>query len=99
MDFSLTSEQEQMRGVVRAFAERELRPHYTHWDRTGIFPLDLWRRMGELGFCGARVSPEYDGQGLDALTTGLICEEVARGDFNLSYAPFMSALVSEVLQS
>lgn len=98
LDFSFTPEQEQMAGVVRGFAERELLPHYGRWDRTGEFPVDLWRRMGELGLCGARVSPDYGGSGLDAATTGLICEEVARGDFNLSYAPFMCALISEVLQ-
>lgn len=98
LDFSFTPEQEQMRATVRTFAGRELAPHYAHWDRTGAFPLDPWRRMGELGLCGARVAPEYGGLGLDAVTTGMIAEEVARGDFNLSYAVLMTSLVSEVLQ-
>lgn len=98
LDFSFTPEQEQMRDVVRDFARRELAPRYAHWDRTGEFPLELWRRLGELGVCGARVAPEYGGQGLDAITTGLLAEEVARGDFNLSYAVLMPALVAEVLQ-
>lgn len=98
LDFSFTPEQEQMRGVVRDFARRELAPKYAHWDRTGDFPFELWRRMGELGLCGARVDPVYGGQGLDAITTGLLAEEVARGDFNLSYAVLMPALVSETLQ-
>ena len=87
-----------MRAVVREFAQRELAPRYAHWDRTGDFPFELWRRMGELGLCGARVAPDYDGQGLDAVTTGLMAEEVARGDFNCSYAVLMTALVAEVLQ-
>jgi len=69
LDFSFTPEQEQMRTVVRDFAERELAPSYAQWDRTGAFPFELWRRMGELGLCGARVAVEYDGQGLDAVTT------------------------------
>lgn len=98
LDFSFTPEQEQMRVMVRAFAERELAPSYAHWDRSGDFPVELWRRMGALGLCGARVAPEYDGQGLDAVTTGLMAEEVARGDFNCSYAVLMTALVAEVLQ-
>ena len=98
LDFSFTAEQEQMRAVVRDFARRELAPRYADWDRGGEFPHELWRRLGELGICGARVAPEYGGQGLDAVTTGVLAEEVARGDFNLSYAVLMPALVAEVLQ-
>jgi cyclohexanecarboxyl-CoA dehydrogenase len=98
LDFSFTPEQEQMRGIVRDFARRELAPSYAHWDRSGDFPLQLWRRMGELGLCGTRVSAAYGGQALDAVTAGLLAEEVARGDFNLAYAVLMTALVSEVLQ-
>jgi len=87
-----------MRAVVRDFARRELAPSYAHWDRTGDFPLEPWRRMGALGLCGTRVAAQYGGQDLDAVTTGLLAEEVARGDFNLSYAVTMTSLVSEVLQ-
>jgi cyclohexanecarboxyl-CoA dehydrogenase len=92
-------EQEQMRGVVREFATRELLPRYTHWDRSGEFPLDLWRRMGEIGLCGTRVPEEFGGQNLPAGTTGIVAEEVARGDFNCSYAVLMTALCGEVLRT
>jgi cyclohexanecarboxyl-CoA dehydrogenase len=97
MDFSLTEGQSLLQRVVRDFARQELLPHYRHWDRSGDFPLDLWRRMGELGLTGARAPHEYDGQELDAVSTGIAAEEVARGDFNLSYGVLMPALCGEVL--
>ncbi len=97
MDFSLTDEQSLLQRVVRDFARQELAPRYAEWDRTGAFPRDLWRRMGDLGLTGARVPRAYDGQELDAVSTGIAAEEVARGDFNLSYGVLMPALCGEVL--
>ncbi|HEY8838644.1 MAG TPA: acyl-CoA dehydrogenase family protein, partial [Dehalococcoidia bacterium] len=98
MNAGFTPEQEQMRRTVREFATRELLPRYTHWDRTGEFPTDIWRQMGRIGLCGTRVPDEYGGQDLPAVTTGLIAEEVARGDFNCSYAVLMTALCGEVMR-
>ncbi|MHB8576130.1 MAG: acyl-CoA dehydrogenase family protein [Dehalococcoidia bacterium] len=99
MNAGFTAEQEQLRRTVREFAGRELLPAYTHWDRSGEFPTALWRRMGELGLCGTRVPADYDGQEMSAVTTGIVAEEVARGDFNLSYAVLMTALCGEVLRN
>src|SRR5205085_624004 len=59
MDFSLTDEQSLLQRVVRDFARQELLPRYAEWDRAGVFPRDLWRRMGELGLTGARVPHAY----------------------------------------
>lgn len=98
MEIGFSTEQEQLRRVVRDFATRELRPAYSSWDRNGAFPRDLWRRMGELGLCGARVPVAYGGQEMSAVTTGIVAEEVARGDFNLSYGVLMPALCGEVLR-
>ena len=97
MDFSFSDEQSLLQRVVRDFARQELLPRYTHWDRSGEFPRALWRRMGELGLTGARAPHTYDGQELDAVSTGIAAEEVALGDFNLSYGVLMPALCGEVL--
>ena len=83
-----SDEQEQLRRTVRDFATRELLPEYMHWDRSGVFPTELWRRMGELGLCGARVPVEYDGQEMSAVTTGIVAEEVA------IFADHLEALLS-----
>ncbi|HLZ73085.1 MAG TPA: acyl-CoA dehydrogenase family protein [Dehalococcoidia bacterium] len=98
MELGFSAEQEQLRRTVRDFALRELLPRYTSWDRNGAFPRDLWRRMGELGLTGARVPAAYDGQEMPAVSTGIVAEEVARGDFNLSYGVLMPALCGEVLR-
>lgn len=98
MELGFSDEQEQLRRTVRDFAQRELLPRYAHWDRSGAFPLDLWRRMGELGLTGTRVPAAYDGQEMSAVSTGIVAEEVARGDFNLAYGVLMPALCGEVLR-
>jgi cyclohexanecarboxyl-CoA dehydrogenase len=97
MDFALSEEQALLQRVVRDFARQELLPSYRLWDQSGEFPRQLWQRMGELGLTGARVPHTYDGSELDALSTGIAAEEVARGDFNLSYGVLMPALTGEVL--
>src|SRR5215207_7015743 len=98
MDFAFSEAQTLLRSVLRDFAEAELAPHYMRWDRSGEFPRELWHRLGGLGVTGARVPLEYGGGGLDAVTTGIAAEEVARGDFNLSYGVLMPGLVGEVLR-
>ena len=97
MQFAFDDEQEQTRRVVRDFALRELLPDYRRWDREGLFPTALWRRLGQLGLTGARVPAAYGGQEMSAVTTGIVAEEVARGDFNLAYGVLMPALVGGVL--
>lgn len=98
MDFAFSEEQTLLRTVLREFAGAELAPRYMEWDRTGVFPRELWRKMGELGVTGARVPVEYGGSGLDAVSTGIAAEEIGRGDFNLAYGVLMPALVGEVLR-
>ena len=99
MELGFSAEQEQLRRTMRDFAQRELLPRYSSWDRNGAFPLDLWRRMGDLGLTGTRVPAAYDGQEMPATSTGIVAEEVARGDFNLSYGVLMPALCGEVLNA
>ncbi|MCL6640271.1 MAG: acyl-CoA dehydrogenase family protein [Candidatus Rokubacteria bacterium] len=97
MDFALTPEQEELVRTLRAFARRELAPRSAHWDKTGEFPWDAWRQMGELGLFGLRTAAEYGGQEADLLTTGLAIEEIARGDFACTYGLQLAALAGEII--
>ena len=54
MEFTYTAEQEELIRVLRGFVRRELVPHSRAWDRSGEFPWDAWRLMGELGLLGLR---------------------------------------------
>jgi alkylation response protein AidB-like acyl-CoA dehydrogenase len=79
MDFSLSDEQVAFRAAARQFAERELAPHAAHWDAEQIFPKDVIRQAGELGFCGL-YTPERDGGlGLSRLDSSLVIEQLAYG--------------------
>ncbi len=97
MDFAFTPEQEELVRTLRAFARRELAPRSAHWDKTGEFPWDAWRQMGELGLFGLRTAAEYGGQEADLVTTGLAIEEVARGDFACTYGLQLAALAGEII--
>lgn len=88
-----------MRRLFRQFAEEEVAPRSAELDRTGEFPRDIWRRMGELGILGLRLDPRYGGQGLDCVTTGIAAEEIARGDFSCSYGVLLPNLNGDILQN
>ncbi len=80
MDFYLTPEQQRIQAAARQFAEREVVPVARQADETGIFPRHLVRRMGELGFLGGPIEPEYGGAGMDYVSYALLCEELGRAD-------------------
>src|SRR6476659_1364437 len=56
MDFDFTPEQIQLRKAVREFAESEIRPHVMEWDEAQIFPLEVVKKLGTLGYLGAIVA-------------------------------------------
>lgn len=97
MDFSLSEEQQAVTDAVSAFAATVLRPDYARWDRTGTFPADTWRRMGELGLFSLRVPVADGGQAADCVTAGLAIEAAARGDFNLCYGILTCAFAGDLL--
>ena len=84
MDFDLTPEQEQFRGVVREFAEDVVRPRAEEMDERAELPLDVLKQMGELGLFGLPFPEEYGGQGADFLTLCLAIEELARVDSSIA---------------
>ena len=84
MEFDLTPEQEQFRGVVREFAEAEIAPHAEAWDRDHTFPVDTVLAMGKLGLFGLPFPEEYGGGGADYLTYCIAIEELARVDSSMA---------------
>jgi short/branched chain acyl-CoA dehydrogenase len=56
MDLTLSPEHEELVRTLRQFARKELAPHSREWDRSGTFPWDAWRRMGDLGLLGLRAA-------------------------------------------
>ncbi len=83
MDFELTEDQRAIVEVVRAFVEREVRPHAAAWDEARALPEDIWRRMGDLGLLGLTLPEAFGGGGADLLTGALVGEELAKGSPSL----------------
>ncbi|HEU4412602.1 MAG TPA: acyl-CoA dehydrogenase [Polyangiaceae bacterium] len=77
MDFDLTEEQKMLQSTARDFAQREVAPLAAELDKTGRWPTELVKRMGELGFMGVAVPEEHGGSGLDAVSYVLAMEEVS----------------------
>ena len=84
MDFSLTEEQQMVRQAARDFAQTELLPGVIERDEKQEFPTRQVQAMGQLGFMGMMVSPEYGGSGLDTLSYVLVMEELSKVDASAS---------------
>jgi len=97
MDLAFSAEQDELVRTLRQFARRDLAPRSAHWDRSGEFPWEAWRRMGELGLLGLRVPAAYGGQDADFMTFGIAMEEIGRGDFSCTYGIQLAGLAGEIL--
>jgi len=88
MDFRLTEEQSQIAQMVRDFALSEIKPHLAEWDEAQHFPVDTFKRAGELGMLGVTIPEEYGGAGLSYVDYVNVVEELAVVDsgFALSVA-------------
>ena len=84
MNFSLTEEHLAIQQMARDFTRNELLPGVIERDDRQVFPEALTRRMGELGFLGMMVSPEYGGGGLDTVSYVLAMEEISKVDASAS---------------
>jgi glutaryl-CoA dehydrogenase (non-decarboxylating) len=80
-DFDLTEEQRLVRATVREFAEKELLPHVERYEREERYPLELIAKLPALGLMGPLIPEQYGGSKSDVVTYGIICEELARGDW------------------
>ena len=80
MDFNFTEEQLAVRDAAREFAEIELAPGVIERDEKEIFPAEQVRKMGEMGFMGMMVDPQYGGGGMDTISYVLAMEEISKVD-------------------
>ncbi|MED4473974.1 acyl-CoA dehydrogenase family protein [Oceanobacillus caeni] len=92
MDFELTKEQKMIQSVVREFADQVIRPRAIEIDKDAKFPLDIFEKMGELGFMGIPFPEQYGGSGGDTISYAICVEEIgnACGSTGLSYAAAVS---------
>ncbi len=84
MDFNLSEEHLMIRDAARDFAKTELLPGVIERDNKQEFPAEQIKKMGELGFMGMMVPPEYGGSGMDTTSYVLAMEEISKIDASAS---------------
>lgn len=84
MNFQLTEEHLMIRQAARDFAQHVLKPGVIDRDREMRYPYEEVKQMGELGFLGMMVSPEYGGGGMDTMSYVLAMEEISKVDSSCS---------------
>ncbi len=80
VSFELNEELRLIRDSVREFARNEILPHVREWDEHEIFPIELFQKMGDMGFLGIMVPEKYGGSGYGYQEKVIIIEELAKVD-------------------
>jgi cyclohexanecarboxyl-CoA dehydrogenase len=95
----LNEDQLAIRDLARRFARERLTPHYQAREVAGVMDRKLLREMGDLGLLGADLPEKFGGLGIPGVTAGVIAEELAYGDFNISAVPVGVSLLGAILMS
>src|ERR1700728_138341 len=83
MNFELSDEQRQIRDTLADFAEREIKPHASAWDKDATFPRHMVEQLGQLGFLGVAFPEKWGGGGADTLSQVLVVEGLSRYDASI----------------
>jgi cyclohexanecarboxyl-CoA dehydrogenase len=97
MDFAFSDEQQEYRDRAREVATKRLLPEYQARERAGRIDPELRRELGAQGLIAPEIPVEYGGRGLDRVTSGVITEEIGRGDINVAYLQVVGSLVGQIL--
>jgi cyclohexanecarboxyl-CoA dehydrogenase len=97
VDFEVTDIQREYRDRARTFARERLLPGYQERERTARISPELRREIGGLGLIAPEIPVELGGRGLTRLASGLITEEIGRGDINVAYLQVVGSLVGQIL--
>ncbi|TFG74912.1 MAG: acyl-CoA dehydrogenase family protein, partial [Thermodesulfobacteriales bacterium] len=78
IDFELTDEQQMFKDTIRDFGENEIAPLVEDAENNEKFPIEIFPKLGEMGFLGIAFPEEYGGVDLDKVTECIFAEEMGR---------------------
>jgi alkylation response protein AidB-like acyl-CoA dehydrogenase len=92
MNFDLTAEQEMIKKTIREFADEEVAPGALSRDRSKQFPVDVFKKLSEMGMMGLPFPEEYGGAGADTISFAIVTEELSRacGSTGITYSAHIS---------
>ena len=98
LDFALGEDIDMLRRTARDFAAAEIAPRAAEIDRSNQFPMDLWRKMGDLGLLGITVEEQYGGTAMGYLAHIVAMEEISRASASvgLSYGAHSNLCVNQL---
>ena len=98
LNFGLGEELDMLRDSVRAFCDAELAPRAAEIDETNEFPMDMWRKFGDMGLLGITVKEEYGGSDIGYLGHVVAMEEISRASASvgLSYGAHSNLCVNQI---
>jgi len=101
LNFDLGDTADLLRDTVKAFARTEIAPRAADIDRDNHFPMDLWRKMGDLGLHGITVSEEYGGAGMSYLEHVVAIEEISRASaaVGLAYGAHSNLCINQIYRN
>jgi cyclohexanecarboxyl-CoA dehydrogenase len=97
MDFSLTADQKALVDAARTFSLAALAPRYQRREKDNRIEPGIIEQMGTMGLLGPELPEAVGGLGTSCLTSGLLLEQVAYGDFNVSYVNLLASLCGQVI--
>lgn len=99
MEFNYTDTQLEIANMIRDFATKHIRPQMMEWDESQKFPVEVFKKLGELGLMGVLVPTEYGGSGLGYFEYVTVVSEIAKvcGSVGLSVAAHNSLCTGHIL--
>jgi alkylation response protein AidB-like acyl-CoA dehydrogenase len=99
MDFSMNENQKMIADMVKAFGESHIKPKMMEWDESQTFPIEVFKKLGELGLMGVLVPTEYGGSGFGYFEYVTAITELSKicGSIGLSMAAHNSLCTGHIL--
>ncbi|MGB1241107.1 MAG: acyl-CoA dehydrogenase family protein [Chitinophagales bacterium] len=100
MNFDRSENEDMIAAMAKDFSEKHIRPYVMEWDESQEFPVQVFKKMGELGMMGVLVPEEYGGAGLGYFEYVTVIREVAKvcGSIGLSVAAHNSLCTNHILE-